>query len=606
MELNTRSQLLASDWRNIRNGRLIPSQSYCDQPYLLCTRSGVWVCVMTTGRDCEGSPGQQIITQRSRDYGATWSDRAEIEPADGPEASYAVLYQTGFGRIYVFYNYNADNMRACLADDPPYANGLCHRVDSLGQYVFRYSDDEGVSWSDQRYQVPVRLMEIDRNNPYNGAVRFFWNVGKPICSRGVLLLPHHKIGQFGYGFMAQSEGVILRCANIELEMNPLLLDWETLPDGENGLRAPPGGGPIAEEQSLVELSDGSLFVVYRTVDGHPACSYSRDGGRTWDISTYLSFADGRAVKHPRAANFVWKTENGRYLYWFHNHGGNTYEDRNPAWISNGYEVPTPAGPIIAWSEPEIFLYDPDPQIRISYPDFLEDHGRFFVTETQKEIARVHEIPGSFLDRLWYPFRNCKLHLQSLFFEWPRRSDHSELTSEAARDPHLPAQPSSIVGPIGFQGSLTIEMWCLPNYDGEDRNETLFEAVDSERNHISLHYQPDHGISLTLSSQTCTLHFTNSSCPLWRHRNNHLVVIVDTAPGIVSFVINGHFCDGRTTARFGWSRFDSSFFVPRLNDGFALRFSDKQRIDRLCLYNEALLVAEINWHYQTEFSCRIDS
>jgi hypothetical protein len=29
--------------------------------------------------------------------------------------------------------------------------------------------------------------------------------------------------------------------------------WETLPDGEVGLRTPPGGGPIAEEQSTVVL-----------------------------------------------------------------------------------------------------------------------------------------------------------------------------------------------------------------------------------------------------------------------------------------------------------------------------------------------------------------
>ena len=41
------------------------------------------------------------------------------------------------------------------------------------------------------------------------------------------------------------------------------------------------------------------------------------------------FANGRLMKHPRAANFAWKCENGKYLYWFHNHGGNWYEDRNP-------------------------------------------------------------------------------------------------------------------------------------------------------------------------------------------------------------------------------------------------------------------------------------
>ena len=47
----------------------------------------------------------------------------------------------------------------------------------------------------------------------------------------------------------------------------------------------------------------------------------------------MTFADGRRVKHPRAANFVWNLRNGKYLYWFHNHGGTWYEDRNPVWVA---------------------------------------------------------------------------------------------------------------------------------------------------------------------------------------------------------------------------------------------------------------------------------
>ena len=42
-------------------------------------------------------------------------------------------------------------------------------------------DDGGVSWSNDRYFIPVRAMAIDRNNPYNGSVKFFWGVGKPIA-----------------------------------------------------------------------------------------------------------------------------------------------------------------------------------------------------------------------------------------------------------------------------------------------------------------------------------------------------------------------------------------------------------------------------------------
>jgi hypothetical protein len=60
----------------------------------------------------------------------------------------------------------------------------------------------------------------------------------------------------------------------------------------------------------------------------------------------------------------------------------------------------PAGKAIAWSEPEILLYDENLAVRISYPDFVEDSGRYFFTETQKTIPRVHEVPAEFLEMLW--------------------------------------------------------------------------------------------------------------------------------------------------------------------------------------------------------------
>ena len=71
-----------------------------------------------------------------------------------------------------------------IADDPPYKGGLCTRVDSLGYYVFKYSDDHGRTWSAERHRMPVREFDIDRENAYGGSVRFFWNVGRPFTHDG--------------------------------------------------------------------------------------------------------------------------------------------------------------------------------------------------------------------------------------------------------------------------------------------------------------------------------------------------------------------------------------------------------------------------------------
>ena len=247
------------DWRNIQNGSIIPDESYSDQPYIIKTNDGAWLCVMTTGSGHEGAQGQHIISLRSFDRGKTWIDKRDVEPGDGVEASYAVLLKAPSGRVFAFYNHNTDNTRSIIGNDPPYKDGLVRRVDSQGYFVFKYSDDHGKTWSKVRYTIPVRQFEIDNKNAYQGAIRFFWNVGKAFDYKGNAYVPLTKVGGFGEGFFTSNEGVLLKSSNLFQVQNPARANWETLPDGEIGLRTPPGGGPIAGEQSFSVMSDGSLY-----------------------------------------------------------------------------------------------------------------------------------------------------------------------------------------------------------------------------------------------------------------------------------------------------------------------------------------------------------
>jgi len=285
-------------------------------------RRRAWLTVVTTGPGKEGFLGQHLVAMRTRDRGRTWTDPVDVEPADGPEASYAVPLKVPGGRIYIFYNHNTDNVREVIGDPAFHKDGMEKRVDSQGYFVFRYSEDGGRTWSPKRYNVPVREFEIDRENPYGGRIRFGWNVGKPFVREGAAYVPFDKVGGFGEGFFTRTEGVLIRSDNILTERDPEKIRWETLPDGNVGLRAPAGGGPIAEEHTYVVLGEGSIYAMYRTAAGRPATSISRDGGRTWSPPRFETFADGRPIRNPRAFNPVWKCSNGRYLYWFHDNGWN--------------------------------------------------------------------------------------------------------------------------------------------------------------------------------------------------------------------------------------------------------------------------------------------
>src|SRR5690606_10376661 len=222
-----------TDPRNITTGYEIPSENYCDQPYIVQTKDGAWLCVMTTGRGLEGDRGQHAVSTRSTDQGKTWSPLVDIESADGPESSWAMPLIVPSGRVYAIYNHNTDELQEVVTDF-----GTTKRVDTLGYFQMKYSDDNGLTWSKERYLIPLRVTEIDRINPYQGKIQFFWGVGKPMIHNNRADFVFAKVGRFGHGFMATSEGWFLSSENILTESDPSKITWELLPDGETGLKAP--------------------------------------------------------------------------------------------------------------------------------------------------------------------------------------------------------------------------------------------------------------------------------------------------------------------------------------------------------------------------------
>lgn len=574
-------RLGAADLRNIETGWEIPTENYADQPYVVQTDDGAWLCVVTTGSGHEGAHGQHVVTLRSTDRGRTWSDPVDVEPADGPEASYAVMLKGPNGRVYVFYNHNTDDLRRVKADPSAYKSGYTTRVDTQGYFVFKYSDDQGRTWSKRRYPIPVREFQIDRENPYGGKVRFFWNVGKPFIHDGTAYVTLHKVGRFGRGFLARSEGVLLASDDLLTKMDPSDASWRTLPDGDIGLRAPAGGGPIAEEQNVSVLSDGSFLCVYRTVDGHPACTYSRDRGRTWDEPKYMCYADGRPIKHPRAANFVWKCRNGKYLYWFHNHGGRSYNDRNPAWLCGGVEVDSPRGKIMQWSQPEIVLYDRAPRVRMGYPDLIEDDSDYFLTETQKTIARVHAVDRTLIEGLWGQFEDAKVATRGCVLSLPE-------TEESMPGPvPMPSLPNLTTG-----GGFAIECWV--RFENMDPGQILLDSRTSADQGLVLQTSDRGAVEVVLNDGQVTSRW-ESDPDLQAGRDHHIVVNVDGGPGIVTFIIDGRLCDGGQHRQFGWGRLDSK--LRHANGAATLRLSDVVR--SLRIYARYLRTSEAVGNYRVE-------
>jgi len=569
----------ARDPRHIENGFEIPHEFYADQPYVVITNDGKWLCVLTTGSGKEGAPEQHVVSTISADHGRTWSPLTDIEPSNGPEASWVMPLKVPSGRVYVFYNYNRDNIRLLPHTKNPV---FARRVDTMGVYAFKYSDDNGHTWSKDRYEIPMRKTRLDRDNPDGGSIMYFWGVGKPILTPLFAMFGFAKVGKWDSpGGMVESQGCFLRSDNILTERDPRKLVWQLLPDGDECLHGPKG--PVNDEVNPAVLSDGSLYATYRTIDGYNGQAYSRDGGHTWTPPAYATYGPGgRLIKHNRAANFVRRFSNGNYLLWYHNHGGeqfhlknmNHYLGRNPSWLSGGVEKDGH----IYWSEPEIVLYNDDPAVGSSYPDFIEENGRYFITETQKTIARVHEVAPALLNALWTQHENRTVTRKGVVLD-------------------LKPTPDSATPMPKLGASFTIDFWIKVRE--LSAGQSILDTRDAKGKGIALLTSDRSTIKLVMNDGTRKFEWDSDSgtqtgtmkVNTWQH----VAVIVDGGPRIVSFVVDGVFNDGGPLRDYGWGRFPKE--LGDINAGDAKLASKLYgEVARLRVYDRYLLTSEAvgNW------------
>ncbi|MBI1321294.1 MAG: hypothetical protein GC168_20405 [Candidatus Hydrogenedens sp.] len=510
---------VSADWRDVANGSVIHEHGYCDQPYIVVAPDGTWVCVFTTNPGHEGQQRQYVASSRSTDQGQTWSEPVPIEPPDGPEASWAMPLMTYFGRVYAFYDFNGDEVRTL-------PNGKACRADMLGWYCYRYSDDLGATWSERR-RLPVRVTACDRGNDWGGEVQILWGIGKPVKWNGTAWFGFTKLGRY---MLEEGEGWFFRSDNILTERDPDQLRWTMLPEGDHGLRAP-AFGSTQEEHNLVPLSDGGLYCVYRTTTGHIIESYSHDGGRTWSTPEIARYADGRPIKHPRACPRLWRAANGKFLLWQHNHGGTDFADRNPAWVSGGIE----RDGRIVWSAPEILLYSHDHSYetgRLSYPDLVEQDGRYWVSVTQKTRATVQEVDGALFEGMWH----------SLEGEARVPNDGVELSAGEA------AAYSSL-----DQGGFTLVLELeLPSLTPA---QALFEGGG-----VRVATTEGGTVGITLSDDEHTATWDTDPGAVMSGGRHTIAFVVDGGPNVILPVVDGVPCDGGETRQYGWGRFPQELAV----------------------------------------------
>ena len=363
--------------------------------------------------------------------------------------------------------------------------------------------------------------------------------------------------------------------------------WETFPEGDTGIWNPEFG-KVQSEHNMVVLNNGDLYVVYRTIDGSPAYSISPDDGKTFSKPQYMTYKKGQRIGNPRACPKIFKTEDGKYLFWFHNNfRKNSYNGRNPAWISGGTEE---RGNIL-WSQPEIVLYDNDPAVLgMSYPDFIEENGRLWITETQKNAARIHEINTDIIEGMWNQGKVTDLTFDGLIMN----SDAQMLSQKKINFPQLPD--------LSFGGSFTLEFWMtVTNFSA---GQQLFSTIGPKHKGIKVSLQNNNTIEIELNDgeireadlRENTI-FTSDKNRIAENELHHIVFIIDGAAKIATVLVDGILSDGDIDERdYGWGRIYP--YLKGLNDTniCILNRNFDGTIHLMKVYNRALRTSEAISNY----------
>ena len=370
----------------------------------------------------ENAHDQRVVCSRSTDQGHTWSSPQVIDgpkPGNSPGTGLASwefpvvapgILPDGGHRVYCFYNKNVGIEDA--------------RPDTTGVLRCRYSDDDGVTWSNSTYDYPIEPNAISHPDP---DVPPNWIVYQNVFTTPEqdVLAPFTRWASDTYDPAVKlnlnllehwSEICFLRFENILSELDPEKLIVSTWPKTPHGLQVESPYRPgvsVAQEPTVQALSDGRLICVFRTLRGMNYYALSDDDGRSWDSPRVLRYEPGgNPVLNPIVPSPLYRLHDGRYLLLFYNNDGtanggkspvDSKNNRYPVWVTVGREIPGEKdhplrfGPpkILASSDGVMLPYTCGTQVA-TYPSFVDDG----VNRILFYPDRKHFLLGKYLTDEW--------------------------------------------------------------------------------------------------------------------------------------------------------------------------------------------------------------
>ncbi len=107
------------------------------------------------------------------------------------------------------------------------------------------------------------------------------------------------------------------------------------------------------------------------------------------------------------------------------------------------------------------------------------------------------------------------------------------------------------------------------------------------------------LELVMNDGRCESRWDCDQGVLQPGKQHHVTITADGGPKIITFIVDGHLCDGAGARMYGWGRF--SYILRHVNWAESLRIAPEVKGDvfRLRVYDRALRTSEAVGKYRTK-------
>lgn len=222
---------------------------------------------------------------------------------------------------------------------------------------------------------------------------------------------------------------------------------------------------------------------------------------------------------------------------------------------------------------------------MSYPDYIEQGGRLWIAETQKNVARIHEIAPDLIQGLWRQGKAKTVVKDGLIMN----SDANMLAQKEINFPPLPE--------LNTGGGFSIELWLTvsKNKPGQE----ILSTIGGKHKGIRVSLAKSNAIEIEIADGMVREDDVDENRIFVSDRNaisedelHHVVFTVDGAAKIATIIVDGVLSDGSAETRdYGWGRIYP--YLKGLNDTYICKIDEglDGTVHHIRLYNRALRTSE---------------